>query len=225
MNTEKYKAVIAEINPYGAKLVAVSKTKPVEDIEVLYKAGQRIFGENKPQEMEGKYQQLHKDIQWHLIGHLQTNKVKLIAPLVAMIHSVDSLKLLIEINKHAQKNNRVIDCLLQVFIATEETKFGLSPSETRELLESKEYQALRNIRICGLMGMATNTDNEQQIATEFEGLKKLFDTLKEKYFATQPYFKELSMGMSSDYKIALKHGATMVRIGSMLFGERNYLPR
>ncbi|MDB5283793.1 MAG: alanine racemase domain protein [Bacteroidota bacterium] len=220
MNTENYKALLQEINQTGASLVAVSKTKPVESILELYNLGQRIFGENKVQELATKHGLLPADIEWHLIGHLQTNKVKQAAPLVSMIHSVDSLKLLVEINKQAERNNRVINCLLQIFIADEETKFGLSEQELKELLQSEEFEGMKNIRICGLMGMATNTDDEEKIGAEFEGLQKLFGVVKEQYFKGNDYFKELSIGMSSDYKIALKHGATLVRLGSVIFGER-----
>ncbi|HLP19891.1 MAG TPA: YggS family pyridoxal phosphate-dependent enzyme [Chitinophagales bacterium] len=220
MDIEKYKQLLNEIAPFNARLVAVSKTKPVEDIVKVYAAGQRIFGENKVQEMAAKYEALPKDIEWHLIGHLQTNKVKYIAPFVSLIHSVDSLKLLQEIDKQAQKQNRIIDCLLQIFIAQEETKFGLSTDELNELLQSTDYGALKNIRICGFMAMASNTDNEAQIAGEFALLQKLFGEVKSKYFVDSPHFKELSMGMSSDYKIALKYGATLIRVGSMIFGER-----
>lgn len=220
MNPENYRAICEELKPYHCRLVAVSKTKPVEDILQLYGAGQRVFGENKVQEMCSKYEQLPKDIEWHLIGHLQTNKVKYIAPFVRLIHSVDSLKLLIEIDKQAQKNNRVIDVLLQIFIADEETKFGLSEPEVEELLISTEYTRLQNVRVCGLMGMATNTDNEAKIASEFAQLQVFFKKLKTSFFSAQPHFKELSMGMSADYKIALRHGSTYIRVGSMLFGER-----
>lgn len=220
MNSEKYKQVLQEIKPFHAQLIAVSKTKPVEDILEVYNEGQRLFGENKVQEMVSKHEALPKDIQWHLIGHLQTNKVKLIAPFVTLIHSVDSLKLLQEINKQAEKNNCIIDCLLQIFIADEETKFGLSEDELYALLSSAEFSVLKNIRICGLMGMATNTDDENKIAAEFSHLKKIFEEVKQKHFRTESFFKELSMGMSSDYKIALQHGATFIRIGSMIFGER-----
>jgi len=220
MNTEKYKQLIAEIKPFNAKLIAVSKTKPAEDILQFYNIGEKIFGENKVQEMVSKYEALPKDIEWHLIGHLQTNKVKFIAPFVSMIHSVDSLKLLQEINKHAKKNNRIIDCLLQIFIADEETKFGLSKEELLQLLSSKEFSLLKNIHICGLMGMATNTDDEKKISNEFQQLKNLFDEVKQKYFESESSFKELSIGMSSDYKIALQHGATLIRVGSIIFGER-----
>jgi pyridoxal phosphate enzyme (YggS family) len=220
MNIEKYTQITQQLHKYGANLVAVSKTKPVEDILALYNAGQRIFGENKVQEMTTKYEQLPKDIQWHLIGHLQSNKVKYIAPYVSLIHSVDSIKLLQEIDKQAEKNQRSIPCLLQVYIANEDTKFGLSAEEAHALLSSPEYQALQHINIHGLMGMATNTDNEVQIATEFATLQQLYAELKTKYFANSNTFTQLSMGMSSDYHLALQHGATLVRVGSMLFGSR-----
>lgn len=220
MDLNNYRHITEELNSSGAKLVAVSKTKPAEDILLLYNAGQRIFGENKVQEMVQKYEALPQDIQWHLIGHLQTNKVKYMAPFVSMVHSVDSLKLLQEINKQAAKSQRVIDCLLQVFIADEESKFGLNKEEVIELLQSPEFASMKNIRICGLMGMATNTDDEAKIETEFAGLKELFNSLKAGLFKDAAYFKELSMGMSSDYKIALKHGATLIRIGSAIFGGR-----
>jgi pyridoxal phosphate enzyme (YggS family) len=201
--------------PENVTLVAVSKTKPVGDILEAYNAGQRIFGENKIQEMTYKFEQLPKDIQWHMIGHVQTNKVKYMAPYVALIHGVDSLKLLSEINKQAQKNNRTIDCLLQIFIAEEETKFGLDENELKELLLSEEFKTLRNIRIRGLMGMATFTENQQQIRKEFDQLKSIFDT-----FATEHQFDTLSMGMSGDYQIAIACGSNMVRIGSSIFGSR-----
>lgn len=203
-----------------AKLIAVTKTKPVPLLLEAYNAGLRRFGENKVQEMVEKYNQLPADIEWHLIGHLQTNKVKYMAPFVNYIHSVDSLKLLSEINKQAAKNERVINCFLQVFIATEETKFGLNPTELLEILESVELKTFENIKITGLMGMASNTDDDQKIASEFENLKQLFDTLKIKYKTKNIEFEELSMGMSSDFEIAIKHGATMVRVGSALFGNR-----
>ncbi len=220
MNLEKYKQLTDEVKPFKARLIAVSKTKPAEDILALYKQGQLIFGENKVQELVSKYETLPKDIQWHLIGHLQTNKVKYIAPFVSLIHSVDSFKLLEEINKQAQKNNRVIDCLLQIYIANEDTKFGLSALEADTLLGQKEFAGLKNVRICGLMGMATNTTDEAQITAEFASLKSLFLQLKQTYFSQNPAFTELSMGMSSDYKLALQQGATLIRVGSILFGER-----
>ncbi len=220
MDIENYIALNNEIKSQGARLIAVSKTKPVQDILALYDAGQRLFGENKAQELLSKYEALPRDIEWHLIGHLQTNKVKMLAPFAAMIESVDSLKLLQEIDKQAAKNNRIIDCLLQVFIAAEETKFGLDETELLALLNTNEYKAMKNVRICGLMGMATNTDKEVQIAIEFKGLHALFQRIQKEFFADKPEFKELSMGMSSDYKIALGCGATLVRLGSVLFGER-----
>jgi pyridoxal phosphate enzyme (YggS family) len=201
-------------------LVVVSKTKPVTDIQEAYDAGQRVFGENQVQELVEKYQALPKDIEWHLIGHLQSNKVKYIAPFITMIHSVDSIKLLQEINKQALKNNRVIDCLLQIYIADEETKFGLSFDEAIELLRSNEYTELKNIRIRGLMGIATNTDNEKQIKEEFYELDTFFDGIKASFFRKEDSFDELSMGMSSDYKLAMQHNTTMVRIGSTVFGAR-----
>lgn len=222
MDIEKYKQLTDEVKPYSARIVAVSKTKPVEDVLRLYEAGHRIFGENKVQELTPKYEACPKDIEWHIIGHLQTNKVKYIAPFIGMIESVDSLKLLSEINKQAEKSNRVINCLLQVSISEEETKFGLSVGELYPLLESDEYAAMKSIRICGLMGMATNTVDEARIEKEFNFLKSIFDHVKQKYFANEPAFKELSMGMTSDYKIALKCGATLIRVGSLIFGERKY---
>jgi pyridoxal phosphate enzyme (YggS family) len=203
-----------------AKLVAVSKTKPAEDIQQAYDAGQRIFGENQVQELVEKYEKLPKDIAWHLIGHLQTNKVKYIAPFISLIESVDSLKLLQEINKQALKHNRMIDCLLQVYIADEETKFGLSYDELIELLRSEEYTALKNVRIVGLMGIATNTESVKQINDEFNELKVLFEGIKVSFFRKDAFFKELSMGMSSDYKIALYQGSTLIRLGSTIFGQR-----
>jgi len=220
MDLLKYSEISEEAKSFGTKLIAVSKTNPAAEILQLYYAGQRIFGENKVQELVDKYEVLPKDIEWHLIGHLQTNKVKFIVPFVAMIHSVDSLKLLQEIDKQAKKNNRIINCLLQIFIAQEETKFGLSESEVKALLDSKEFQQLSNIRICGLMGMATNTDDSAQTEKEFESLRILFLDLKKSFFTKDSSFTEISMGMSSDYKLALKHGSTMIRVGSVIFGNR-----
>lgn len=216
-NITKIKSDLAVL---GVKLVAVSKTKSNEEIMEAYEAGQRVFGENHVQELVDKYEALPKDIQWHLIGHLQTNKVKYIAPFIHLIESVDSLKLLQEINKQALKNNRVIDCLLQVYIADEETKFGLGYDELIELLRSEEYQELKNIRIVGLMGIATNTDIERQINEEFKELAVLFTGIKQSFFRKEDSFHEISMGMSSDYKIAVENGSTMVRLGSTLFGKR-----
>ncbi len=221
MNLEKYEQLTYEMESYQAKLVAVSKTKSVEDILSLYQAGQRMFGENKVQEMAEKFALLPKDIEWHMIGHLQTNKVKYIAPFVSLVHSVDSLKLLQEINKQALKNNRIIDCLLQIYIATEETKFGLNRDEAVHVIESEDYRQLTNIRICGLMGMASNTIDYVKVDSEFKSLRELFDELKENYFSSSNEFRHISMGMSSDYIIALRNGATLIRIGSMLFGERD----
>jgi pyridoxal phosphate enzyme (YggS family) len=209
-----------EIISSDVKIVAVSKTKPVEDILEAYDAGQRIFGENQVQELVEKYEHLPKDIQWHIVGHLQTNKVKYIAPFISLIHAVDSLKLLIEIDKQAQKHQRIIDCLLQLYIADEDTKFGLGHDELIELLRSDEFNALKNIRITGLMGIATNTDNEKVIRSEFYELKSFFQGIKLSFFRKEDYFKELSMGMSSDYMIAVEEGSTMVRIGSSIFGKR-----
>lgn len=201
-------------------LLAVSKTKPASDVQEAYDAGQRLFGENLVQELVEKYEQLPKDIEWHLIGHLQTNKVKYIAPFVSMIQSVDSLKLLHEINKHAEKAGRVIDCLLQIYIADEETKYGLGFDEAIELLRSDEYASLKNVRIRGLMGIATNTDNEKQIKEEYYELKTFFDGIKLSYFRKEECFDTLSMGMSSDYKLAIEQGSTLVRLGSTIFGSR-----
>ncbi len=217
-NIENIKATL----PNGVQLIAVSKTKPNEAIMEAYNAGSRVFGENKPQELMRKYEELPKDIEWHFIGHLQTNKVKYIAPFVTLIHGVESIKLLKEINKQAVKNNRVIDCLLQFHIAEEDTKFGLSLIEAEEILDSEAFKSLQNIRIVGVMGMATYTDNLQQIEDEFENLRNIFNILKTDFFANTDSFKELSMGMSGDYKLAIKHGSTMVRIGSTIFGARNY---
>lgn len=209
-----------ELNPIGVTLVAISKTKPIEDIQEAYDAGQRIFGENMVQELVDKQEKLPQDIRWHLVGHLQTNKVKYIASFIDMIQAVDSLKLLVEINKHAAKHNRVIDCLLQVDIAQEDTKFGLDHPEVIELLESEEFKAMRNIRIRGLMGIATNTDKEKEVKEEFYELKMLYDGIKVSYYRKDDSFDTLSMGMSSDYKLAIEQGSNMVRLGSTLFGKR-----
>ncbi|MEQ3691031.1 MAG: YggS family pyridoxal phosphate-dependent enzyme [Flavobacterium sp.] len=207
--------------PENVTLVAVSKTKPVTDLMEAYDAGQRIFGENKIQEMAEKWEQLPKDIQWHMIGHVQTNKVKYMAPFVSLVHGVDSLKLLHEINKQAAKNNRVIDCLLQIFIAEEESKFGLDEKELEEILISEEFKELKNIKIVGLMGMATFTDNQTQIEKEFKHLKDIFDNLQNQPKTQNLQPTTLSMGMSGDYKLAISCGSTMVRIGSSIFGGRN----
>ncbi|MEE0888945.1 MAG: YggS family pyridoxal phosphate-dependent enzyme [Bacteroidales bacterium] len=206
----------------NARLIAVSKTKPVEDLQEAYEAGQRLFGENKALEMRDKHEILPKDIRWHFIGHLQTNKVKYIAPFVELIHSVDSLNLLKQINKEAIKNNRVIDCLLQIDIAHEETKFGLEENEADELLSSEEFAELKNVRICGLMGIGSITDDKNKTKKEFNNLKKYFDETKNKFFNSKSYFCELSMGMSQDFELAIEEGATLVRIGSSIFGARDY---
>jgi pyridoxal phosphate enzyme (YggS family) len=209
--------------PAHVKLVAVSKTKPAEDILEAYYHGQKIFGENKAQEMVGKYETLPKDIEWHFIGHLQSNKIKYIIPFVALIHGVDSFKLLKSIDSEAKKADKIVSCLLQFHIAEEETKFGLSMDEAIEMMNSDVYKTLKNVAICGVMGMATFTENEQQIRKEFAALKSYFEMLKKDYFAQDPVFKEISMGMSGDYLLAIEEGSTMVRIGSSIFGERNYL--
>jgi pyridoxal phosphate enzyme (YggS family) len=203
--------------PAHVTLVTVSKTKPVADLMEAYDAGQRIFGENKIQEMTDKWEVMPKDIEWHMIGHVQTNKVKYMASYVSLIHGVDSLKLLQEIDKQAAKNNRVIDCLLQVYIAEEESKFGLDEQELEEILSSTEFKQLKNIRIVGLMGMATFTENKNQIEKEFKHLKTIFDKLR----TTNSELQTLSMGMSGDYQLAISCGSTMVRIGSSIFGGRN----
>jgi pyridoxal phosphate enzyme (YggS family) len=201
----------------GVKLVAVSKTFPVERIAEAYAAGQRVFGENRVQELVPKQEALPKDIEWHLIGTLQSNKIKYIVPFVSLIHSIDSLKLLQAVNKEALKNNRIVDCLLQIYIAKEESKFGLDFEEARTLLNSTSYSDLKNIRITGLMGMATNTKDLNCIRSEFKSLFQFYKELKEGIFKERPYFKERSMGMSADYKIAIDEGSTMVRIGSAIF--------
>ncbi len=206
----------------GARLVAVSKTHPVEKIREAYGAGQRIFGENKVQEMVDKQPQLPADVEWHLIGHLQRNKVKYVAPFVTLIHAVDSLRLLEEIDKQGAKCGRTIHCLLQVFIASEETKFGLDPGEVIALVNGNNLDPLSHVHIDGLMGMATLTDNREQIRSEFKTLKSLFDKLKSSPLPANVSMKELSMGMSADYEIALEEGSTLVRIGTAIFGEREY---
>ncbi|RYG08942.1 MAG: YggS family pyridoxal phosphate-dependent enzyme [Chitinophagaceae bacterium] len=216
-NLLKYKS---ELDEAKVKLVAVSKNHQADAVLEAYNAGQRIFGENLVQEMVEKAAQLPKDIEWHLIGHLQTNKVKYIAPFITLIESVDSLKLLKEIDKQAVKNNRIIDCLLQVYIADEDTKFGLEYDELIELLRSEDFAACKNVRILGLMGIATNTASEKQTQAEFNELKVLFDGIKLSFFRKDDSFKEISMGMSADYKLAVAEGSTIVRIGSSIFGKR-----
>ena len=222
INKEVWLKLTNEFAAKGVTLIAVSKTKPAGDIQELYNLGQRDFGENYVQELAEKQQLLPRDVRWHFIGHLQGNKVKLIAPFIHLIHTVDSFKLLTEINKQAVKNDRTIDVLLQMYIADEETKFGLDTKEILVLLDYYEAQKndLQNIRICGLMGMATNTDNAQKIRAEFFTLHNFFTFLKDTSFFGKPYFSICSMGMSADYKIAIQEGGNMVRIGSLLFGTR-----
>ena len=208
--------------PESVRLVAVSKFHPIEALQEAYEGGQRIFGESKVQEMTQKYEALPKDIEWHFIGHLQTNKIKYMAPYVAFIHGVDSYKLLSEINKQAAKAGRIIPCLLQIHIAQEETKFGFSTDECRTMLEEGNWRQLKNVQIAGVMGMATNTEDEAQIKREFSTLSAFFQEVKETYFREVSSFKEISMGMSDDYPIAIEEGSTLIRIGSRIFGARNY---
>lgn len=221
MIAESLKQVLSEL-PAGVRLVAVSKFHPNEALEEAYRAGQRIFGESKVQEMTAKHESLPKDIEWHFIGHLQTNKVKYIVPYVSLIHGIDSYRLLEEVNRQAAKVDRNICCLLQLHIAQEETKFGFSFEECRAMLEAGEWKELTHVRICGLMGMASNTDNVEQIRKEFGSLSSFFHELKETWFASDNSFKELSMGMSHDYHEAIAAGSTLVRVGSKIFGERVY---
>ena len=209
--------------PENVKLIAVSKTKPIEQILEVYNSGYKIFGENRAQELAEKFKVLPRDIEWHMIGHLQTNKVKYIAPFVYLIHGVDSFKLLEVINKEAIKNNRLINCLLQFHIAKEETKFGFDLIEAKTMIDSQNFNQLKNINIVGVMGMATFTENTEVIREEFKELVYIFSHLKEMWFLNKPDFKEISMGMSNDYKIAIEEGATMVRIGSLIFGERHLI--
>lgn len=218
---EEIKRIQAEL-PESVRLVAVSKFHPTEALQEAYEGGQRVFGESKVQEMTMKYEILPKDIEWHFIGHLQTNKIKYMAPYVALIHGVDSYKLLAEINKQAWKVGRIIPCLLQIHIAQEETKFGFSTDECRAMLEAGEWKTLNNIRIAGVMGMATNTKDEKQIAREFGILADFFHEMKETHFQDSNDFKEISMGMSDDYPLAIQKGSTLIRIGSRIFGERHY---
>lgn len=207
--------------PSSVTLVAVSKTKPQELLEEAYNAGQRHFGENRVQELEWKFEALPKDIKWHMIGHLQSKKVKKIAPFVHLIHGVDSFKLLKTINKEAEKCDRIIDCLIQFHIAEESTKFGFSIEEAEEMINSPEFFSLKNVRIIGVMGMATFTENTTLIREEFTHLHEIFNQLKRNQFRHASYFKEISMGMSGDYQIAIEEGSTMVRVGSAIFGARN----
>ena len=216
MNLNPYKTLLQNIPP-NVKLVVVSKMRPMEQIEMLYHLEHRVFGENRPQELKAKFEALPKDIEWHFIGHLQTNKIKYIAPFVSLIHSVDSFSLLQEINRYAAKNNRIIPCLLQFFIAQETTKYGFSWEECKEMLESLIFTSLKNVKIIGVMGMATFTDDKEMVRKEFQILHRYFTQLKIQYFANNPDFKEISMGMSDDYEIAIEEGSTIVRIGSAIF--------
>lgn len=219
MNQENYFFIKSSL-PSQVRLIAVSKTKPVEEIQALYDLGHRDFGENKAQELKTKYELLPKDINWHFIGHLQTNKIKYVAPFVTLIHSIDSFNLLREVNKAAEKNGRIIPCLLQFHIATEETKFGFTMAECEAMLQDPIFKTLHNIEIHGLMGMATYTDNIGQIHDEFKNLASAFTKIKEEYFLHHDTFREISMGMTDDFKIAVEEGSTMVRVGSAIFGAR-----
>lgn len=223
VNKEKWEELVIELSATSTKLVAVSKTKPASDIEALYSLGQKDFGENYVQELVEKEAILPKDIHWHFIGHLQTNKVKYIAPFVYLIHGVDNYKLLLEINKQAKKNNRVINVLLQMHIAQEETKYGMSSEELKECVATyiNDRTNHNHVNICGLMGMASFTDDEATVTNEFQNLQRIFSELKQTYFPNDANFSTCSMGMSGDYKLAIKYGSTLVRIGSMLFGSRN----
>ena len=218
---DNIKQVLAEL-PKGVRLVAVSKFHPNEAIEEAYQMGQRIFGESKVQEMTAKHESLPKDIEWHFIGHLQSNKIKYMAPYVSMIHGIDTYKLLAEVNKQAVKAGCVIDCLLQIFIAQEETKFGFTPAECREMLADGAWRELTHVRICGLMGMASNTNNIEQVKQEFCFLRTYFEEVKSTWFSNSDFFRELSMGMSHDYHEAIAEGSTLVRVGSKIFGDRIY---
>jgi PLP dependent protein len=222
MSIKNRLSAFKESLPPGCELIAVSKTHPVETVQEAYDAGQRKFGENKVQELVPKYEALPKDIEWHMIGHLQSNKVKYIAPFIHLIHSVDSFKLLEEIDKQARKANRIISCLLQVHIASEESKFGFSEAEIMQMVADKSIEKLPNVKVVGLMGMATFTDNKDQIKKEFGTLKKLFDKLKTTPVPSNMSMRELSMGMSSDYKEAIELGSTFVRVGTAIFGTRDY---
>ncbi len=220
MNIEFYAALKNELKDTNVQLITVSKTQPLAEIGEAYANGIKVFGENKVQELVMKYEQLPKDIQWHFIGHLQSNKIKYIAPFITLIHAVDSLKLLKEIDKQAAINQRIIPCLLQCHIAKEDTKFGLSSEELLDLLNAPEFKKLAHVSIHGLMGMATNSEDSSLVNAEFASLKALFEKTKTSFFKTDDSFHQLSMGMSNDYRIAIAHGSTMIRIGSRLFGER-----
>lgn len=206
--------------PNEVKIVAVSKTHSPEIIMQLYNSGYKVFGENRVQELQEKHEAMPKDTEWHFVGHLQSNKVKYLAPFVKMIHGIDSFRILKMVNREAKKHSRIIPCLLQFHIADEETKFGLSEEEAYEILDSEEYKTLKNISIVGVMGMATLTDDEEKIRKEFRFLKRIFDNIKKEYFPRKKGFKEISMGMSEDYQIAVEEGSTIVRIGSSIFGSR-----
>ena len=224
MNVDKYQEILREI-PQNVQLIAVTKLHPASEVEAAYALGQRDFGENWAQEMREKHEVLPQDIRWHFIGHLQTNKIKYIIPYVYMIHSIDSFKLLQEVDRQAAKHNRTVGCLLQFHVATEETKFGFSMDECEQMLQSPEFSSLKNVEIKGVMGMASFTDDTAQVRREFQTLHGFFTKLKEGYFVGNPDFKELSMGMTSDYPIAIEEGSTMIRVGSAIFGERDYSKR
>ncbi len=218
MSIKNYQKIVKSI-PSNVKLVAVSKTQPIEYIQKVYDGGQRIFGENRPLDLVDRYEALPKDIEWHFIGHLQTNKIKYIIPFVKLIHSIDSIKLLKNVNKHAKNNNRVVDVLLQFHIADETSKQGFKLSEIKDFLNEGGLNNLQNVNVVGVMGMATNTDDFNHVRGEFKNLKNIFDTLKKEFFNTKEDFKEISMGMTNDYKIAIEEGSTMVRIGRAVFND------
>ncbi|MGI6718820.1 MAG: YggS family pyridoxal phosphate-dependent enzyme [Bacteroidales bacterium] len=218
MNTKNYQKIVNQI-PSNVKLVAVSKTQPLENILAIYNSGQRIFGENRPLDLRDRYEALPKDIDWHFIGHLQTNKIKYIIPFVKLIHSIDSIKLLKNVNNSAQKHNRVVDVLLQFHIADETTKQGFQLTEIQEFIKNDGLNDLKNVNIVGVMGMATNTDDINHVRTEFKNLKNIFNSLKEEFFSTKEDFKEISMGMTNDYHIAIEEGSTIVRVGRAIFND------
>lgn len=222
MNIKNNLTNLRQTLPPHCTLIAVSKTQPLEAVQEAYSAGQRIFGENKVQELTPKYEALPHDIQWHMIGHLQSNKVKYVAPFIHLIHSVDSFRLLEEINKQAQRCNRVISCLLQIHISDEETKFGFSKDDINALLTDEKIKGLTSVSVIGLMGMATFTDNLSQVRSEFQNLKAIFEDLKKTDLPPNMEMRELSMGMSGDYTIAIEEGSTMIRVGTAIFGQRNY---
>ena len=221
MIAERIHTLTSEL-PEGVRLVAVSKFHPAEAIAEAYAAGQRVFGESRVQELQVKHEALPKDIEWHFIGHLQTNKVKYIVPYVSLIHGIDSFRLLAEVDKQAERAGRTVGCLLQMHIASEETKFGFSFDECRKMLQAGEWRKFQHVRLCGLMGMATNTDNMQQVEEEFRSLATFFREVKATWFAAEDTFHELSMGMSHDYPEAIAAGSTLIRVGTYIFGERNY---